>query len=213
VKAPAFSNSVFINCPFDEEYAPLLEAMIFCCIYAGFHPQLANISLENGENRFDKISNLIKNSQYSVHDLSRGKAEKRGEYLRMNMPFECGLDFGLRKSGIAQMQRKKFLIFERTRYDLKRSLSDIAGQDPEAHNADYQIVIRKLREFLVVETKTKLAGPSKILSDYSDFQAWLIEKKISEGHSEIEALSLPTQERIDEMKLWLLAGKPLPNSP
>jgi len=212
LKAPTFHNSVFINCPFDEEYAPLFEAMIFCCIYAGFQPQLANVSLENGENRFEKISNLIKASQYSVHDLSRCRAEKEGEFLRMNMPFECGLDFGFRKSGNAMLRRKKFLIFEHSRYDLKKSMSDIAGQDPEHHNGDYQIVIRKFRDFLRVEAGINIAGPTKVISDYTDFQAWLVEKKISEGHSEAEALSLPTRERIDEMKFWLKAGKPLPET-
>jgi hypothetical protein len=186
--------------------------MIFCCVYAGFHPHLANVSLDNGENRFEKISTLIKSSLYSIHDLSRCKAESEGEYLRMNMPFECGLDFGLKIGGPSRLRRKKFLIFEHSRYDLKRSMSDIAGQDPEHHNGDYQIVIKKVRDFLRVEAKISIAGPAKIQSDYSDFQAWLVEKKMSEGHSEEDSLKIPTQERIDEIYRWIADGKPLPNN-
>lgn len=41
------------------------------------------------------------------------------------------------------------------------------------------------------------------------FQGWMTEKKISEGHSEKEALRLPTRERIDEMKDWVAMGMPL----
>jgi hypothetical protein len=127
----------------------------------------------------------------------------------MNMPFECGLDFSIRKSGPGRLAKKKFLIFESNKYELKKSLSDIAGQDPEYHSGDYQLLIRKIRNFLKVEADLKIVGASKIISDYADYQAWLIEKKITEGHSEAEALNLPTQERIDEMQTWMNEGKPL----
>ena len=53
----------------------------------------------------------------------------------MNMPFEFGVDFGHRLSGGAKYKQKKFLVFEKNRFDLKSSLSDIAGQDAEYHEA------------------------------------------------------------------------------
>jgi len=37
----------------------------------------------------------------------------------------------------------------------------------------------------------------------------MTEKKIHEGHSEDEAMSLPTRERLDEMKIWIALGKPI----
>jgi hypothetical protein len=36
----------------------------------------------------------------------------------------------------------------------------------------------------------------------------MIEKKIHEGHSEKEALNLPTRERLDEMQRWNDLGRP-----
>lgn len=35
-----------------------------------------------------------------------------------------------------------------------------------------------------------------------------MEKKISEGHSEADATSLPTLERLEEMKRWNEIGRP-----
>lgn len=198
-----FSKAVFVNCPFDDDYAPLLEAALFCIIYFGFTPRLANESLEAGENRLDKITNLIFNSQYSIHDLSRCCAKEEGEFLRMNMPFEFGIDVGVRRSGIDKMAEKKFLIFEENPYDLKQGLSDIAGQDVEFHKNDFEVVIQKIRNFFRVEAGVPAPGPSKLLTDYSTFQGWMTEKKIEEGHSEMEALELPTREILDEMKKWV----------
>lgn len=202
-----FERAVFVNCPFDKDYAPLLESIIFCVTYFGFLPRLANERLEAGENRLDKIVAMIRGSKYSIHDLSRCKA-KHGADLRMNMPFEFGVDVGLRRSGVECFNGKKFLIFEEEQYDLKRSLSDVAGQDVEFHRSDYELVIKKVRDFFRVEANVSAPGPSQLVSDYATFQGWMTEKKIDEGHSEKEALDLPTRERLDEMKAWIEADKP-----
>ncbi|MDF1634776.1 hypothetical protein [Mycoplana sp. MJR14] len=203
-----FDRNVFVNCPFDRDFAPLLEAAIFCVVSFGFTPRLASERLEGGESRLDKIVDLIKASRYSIHDLSRGRASASGEYLRMNMPFELGLDLGYRRSGAQGAEQKKFLIFECDPYDLKRSLSDLAGQDVAFHRNDYELVIKKVRDFFRVEARIQAPGPSRIISDYTTFQGWMVEKKIHEGHSEREAIDLPTQERLDEMKAWIALGRP-----
>lgn len=71
-----FERAVFVNCPFDDDYAPLLEAALFCIVSFGFSPRLANERLEAGENRLDKIIEMIRESKYSIHDLSRCKAKE-----------------------------------------------------------------------------------------------------------------------------------------
>lgn len=124
------------------------------------------------------------------------------------MPFEFGIDIGLRRSGLPGLDKKKFLIFEEYPYDLKRSLSDVAGQDVEFHHADYELVIWKVRDFFRVEAGISAPGAAKLVSDYATFQGWMTEKKIHEGYSERNALNLPTRERIDEMKAWVDAGMP-----
>jgi hypothetical protein len=204
----SFERSVFVNCPFDDEYAPLLEAALFCTVYLGFVPRLANEQLESGENRLDKIVRMIRGSMYSIHDLSRCRARQVGEAFRMNMPFEYGIDVGLRRSGVERLRAKKFLIFEHQQYELKTTLSDIAGQDVASHDGRYERVIAKVRDFFRVEGGGDAPGAQRLIADYATFQGWMTEKKIEEGHSEDEALRVPTRERLDEMKAWNELGRP-----
>jgi hypothetical protein len=38
-----FHNRVFINCPFDDEYRPMLEPVLFCLIYLEFEPSISQM--------------------------------------------------------------------------------------------------------------------------------------------------------------------------
>lgn len=169
---------------------------------------MATERLESSESRLDKIIELISVCSTSVHDLSRCRAEEAGEFSRMNMPFELGLDMGFRCFSGCSVDEKKFLIFEKEQYDLKQSLSDLAGADVEYHKNDIQLVIKKLRNFLKVEVGCELPGATKLLGEYATFLGWMTENKIHEGHTEEEALELPTQERLDEMLNWVAQGRP-----
>lgn len=177
-------------------------------IYFGLEPRLASERLEAGENRFDKIFSMIKGSKYSIHDLSMNKAKLSGDTFRMNMPFEFGLDFGFRMSGIENASSKRFLVFERDPYDLKRALSDTAGQDVEFHKNEISNVIEKTRNFFRVELGLELPGSAKLEVEYATFLGWMLKKKLFEGHSENTAKNLPTRERLDEMKSWNNLGRP-----
>lgn len=203
-----FDAAVFVNCPFDDEFAPLLEAALFCVVRFGFTPRLANERLEAGENRLDKIVSMVRAAKNSIHDLSRSQALRKGEDFRMNMPFEFGVDVGRRRSGIAALADKKFLIFERDPYALKRALSDIAGQDVECHHGEHERVMKAVRHFFRVEAGVDAPGPSQLVSEYATFEGWMIDKKIDEGHSAAEARQLPTRERLDEMRAWVNSGRP-----
>src|ERR1044071_5703451 len=105
-----FNTNVFINCPFDSEYDSLLKPILFTIIYFGFTPQIASRTGDSGEQRITKILSLILKSKYSIHDLSRIKSAKRGEFYRLNMPFEFGIDYGCRCTAKGQLKRKKFLV-------------------------------------------------------------------------------------------------------
>ena len=64
-----FETNVFINCPFDEDYKPLLKSLLFTIIYFGLDPHLSETT-DSGRTRIQGIETLIENSKYSVHDRS-----------------------------------------------------------------------------------------------------------------------------------------------
>jgi len=70
-----FDRSVFVNCPFDDEFRPILEAILFCITDCDLFPRVSTERLD-AENRLDKIVDLIVESRYSIHDLSRVKARR-----------------------------------------------------------------------------------------------------------------------------------------
>ena len=57
VKASA--NGVFINCPFDEDYAPTFQALVFGILACRFRPRSARELDDGGQTRIDKIYGLI----------------------------------------------------------------------------------------------------------------------------------------------------------
>lgn len=140
-----FEQSVFVNCPFDDEYAPILQAIAFCIYDLGFTPRLAPENSNAGAGRLQRILELIQGSKFAIHDLSRCKAEAAGEYYRLNMPFELGLDHAAANFGDKQLASKSILVLEEVRYDFQKSLSDISGWDIEAHNGDQVQAVRKVR--------------------------------------------------------------------
>ncbi len=56
----AFDRNVFVNCPFDDAYLPLLRPLLFVILYVGLTPRIALESLDSGRPRIDKIISLIR---------------------------------------------------------------------------------------------------------------------------------------------------------
>ncbi|MGI8635917.1 MAG: hypothetical protein ACR2KZ_10995 [Segetibacter sp.] len=88
-----YKDNVFINCPFNVDYINNLHALVFTVYRCGFVPVSA-LSEDNGlDNRLSKIENLIENSKYGIHDISRTELNDHG-FPRFNMPFELGFSSG-----------------------------------------------------------------------------------------------------------------------
>ncbi|MBB4838955.1 hypothetical protein HNP52_002024 [Sphingomonas kyeonggiensis] len=205
---PPFDRSVFVNCPFDEEFAPLLQAIAFCITNLGFFPRLAPENADNAANRLDRIVELIRGSKFGIHDLSRCKSAAADEYARLNMPFELGLDHACARFGGDQMSQKTILILEETRYDYQKSLSDISGWDIQTHEADYVKIVRIISSWLISHAGADPIGPSKIQGDYLTFQEWYWERELDRGASDDDIKAYPTAQFIAAMREWVEAGRP-----
>lgn len=204
-----FETSVFINCPFDKDYEPILQAILFSIVYVGFNPRIATEDGNAAMLRLDKIRSLIEESKYSIHDLSRCQAKKRGEHFRLNMPFELGIDYGCRQYFGQQRDQKKILILEEQSYRYLAAISDLAGCDIQSHSGRFDIAVRKVRNWLVNEANVAADGSSRIVASYFDFQEWHYERQLAAGFSEDDILDYPTGELLTAMKLWVTEGKPI----
>lgn len=167
--AAGYSDSVFINCPFDDAYIPLLQATVYAVYRCGFIPQSA-LGADNAvENRLDKIIRCIKNCRYGIHDLSRIEMNVAG-FPRFNMPFELGIFFGAKKLGKAQQHNKSALVFERVKYTYQQYISDLNGIDTKAHGNDPLNVIRQIRNWLSTESRrTTIPGQARLIAEFQDF--------------------------------------------
>lgn len=205
---PGFEKSVFVNCPFDEEFEPILQAILFCVVRLGFSPRLASENQDSGDVRLEKIRKMIEDSKFSIHDLSRCQARKKGEMFRLNMPFELGIDYGCRQYFGNGREEKRFLILEEKKYRYQAALSDISGCDIQAHSADYSKAIKAVRNWLVNVAGAEDVGSSKILSDYISFQEWYYETKLKTGASDEDIQEYPTSEVLKSMFKWREKGMP-----
>lgn len=198
-----------MNCPFDEDYEPILQAILFCIMWFDLAPRLSKENDDAGESRLNKITSLIKESKYSIHDLSRCQATSAGEYQRMNMPFELGIDFGCQKFGRKPCNTKLILVLEEKPHSYDVGLSDFSGRDVGVHNGNYTEAIRKVRNWFVTQGVTNPGSASKIIAGYEDFQEWYYERQESLGFTEDDILDYSTNELLAGINDWMKLGRPL----
>lgn len=165
-----YLQSVFINCPFDNQYWPLFEALVFTVIACGFKPRCALEELDSGTVRLEKVLRIIRSCRLAVHDLSRVELSGRRSLPRFNMPFELGLDIGCRKFGRRQFREKRTLILDSKRYRYQAFISDISGQDIHTHNNVPDNLIRRARDWLRVNSgRSSLLGQRHIARSFRNF--------------------------------------------
>jgi hypothetical protein len=165
-----YDHSVFVNCPFDGEYKPLLDALVFAVQIAGFKPRCALEASNAGQFRLEKIQAIISECKYGVHDISRTELGPNS-LPRFNMPLELGLDLGCRRFGTSRQRAKKLLIMDRSRHRYQKFISDIAGQDIFAHSKNDKQIICQVRDWLSLESKAAdIPGGSYMYKRYRLFR-------------------------------------------
>lgn len=202
-------TSVFINCPFTSDFRPLHEAMIFTVLACHFRPRSALEAGNSGDVRLDKIVRLIKESEYSVHDLSAVDLDLASGLPRFNMPFELGVAVGIRKATRTYASHS-LLVLENEKYTYQKCLSDIAGQDLQAHGSDTARLIAIVRNWLRTESRrTDIPGSTKICAEFSKFQAGL--SGIC-ANADLDREALPFVDLLALVQAWLSQTDPTPKA-
>ncbi|NBC16252.1 MAG: hypothetical protein GVY18_02925 [Bacteroidetes bacterium] len=201
-----FARNVFINCPFDEEYVPLLRPLLFTVIFLGYDPRIASERSDSGEARLRKICELIGSSKHSIHDISRLKAAEADEFYRMNMPFELGIDYGCRTFSENHLATKKCLVLETKPYDYMKALSDLSGSDIKNHKDDPAEVVRSVRNWFVETVGLRdISPPKQIWYRFNDFTSDFYDARLEEGYTDEDLNMMPVPEYIDFIKGWVRA--------
>jgi hypothetical protein len=171
VRPGAPSDDVFINCPFDADYAPIFRALIFATYACGFQPRSARELDDAGQTRIEKLYRLIAECRYGVHDLSRTELDPVNNLPRFNMPLELGLFLGARHFGDKEQGRKRTLILDVEQYRYQRFISDLAGMDIHAHGGVTAHAITELRNWLANVSRRKLPSAVQVVRIHMQFLA------------------------------------------
>lgn len=169
-----YSSNVFINCPFDRQHDPLFRAIVFAVHDCGFVARCALETVDGGDVRIRKIIQIMRESRYGIHDISRTELDHGTDLPRFNIPLELGIFIGAREFGAKEQRLKEFLILDRERYRYQAFCSDIAGQDILTHSGDAESAILAVRAFLANKRAEELLpGGSVIAERYELFRAEL----------------------------------------
>ncbi|MEM6965944.1 MAG: hypothetical protein AAF573_14345 [Bacteroidota bacterium] len=199
-----FDRNVFINCPFDTEYKKFLDPMLFTIVYLGLKPQMAQTT-DSGAVRIDRIINLIRYSKYSIHDLSRMVAKKAGDLARFNMPFELGLDIGIRSaSKRSRLSTKRNLIVDTEKFRYQKALSDLSGNDIQVYGQSPERLVLIIRNWLTTILHPKQPSGSIIWEEYNEFQTYFEKFTAEEGYDDDDLETLPINELIYLMSKWVV---------
>jgi hypothetical protein len=166
-------RDVFLNCPFDSNYRPLLRGLLFAVHDCGFRARSALELEDSGEVRVQKIVRIIGESPYGIHDISRVEADPKTGLPRFNMPLELGLFLGAKAYGDSGNQGKRCMVLDREPFRYQRFCSDISGQDIRAHAGKITLAIELVRNWLSTTEPAQgmvIPSGSVIASRYKAFR-------------------------------------------
>jgi hypothetical protein len=164
------SKSVFINCPFDDEYSALFDAIVFASVCCGFVPRSALESGTVSEPRVTRIIRALSSCRYSIHDLSRCTGEGSDNLARFNMPLELGMAMALRFMDPAN--EHDWLILVPQGHAYHRFVSDLAAYDPLTHDGSIASVIVAVMSWLATRRDAiPPVTPKEVLAILPSFQS------------------------------------------
>jgi hypothetical protein len=165
------SKSVFVNCPFDDDFETLFDAIVFASTCCGFVPRSALESGTVAESRMERIARAVFSSKYSIHDLSRCRGEGNENLARFNMPLELGIAMGRRMATPRKKDKHDWLVLVREGHQYAKYISDLGGFDPKIHDGTTENLIRTVVAWLATRPEAiPLATPRKVINAFEVFR-------------------------------------------
>lgn len=199
------ADDVFINCPFDRDYAPTFRALIFIIYACGFRPRSARELDDAGQTRIDKLYNLIDECRYGIHDLSRTELDETFGFPRFNMPLELGIFLGAKRYGGAAQKSKRALVLDVEQYRYQKFISDLAGIDIHEHGGDAIRALRETRDWLANVSRRALPSADRVARLY---EAFLADLPALAGELEFNPDDIPYVDFERIVVGWLLQADP-----
>jgi hypothetical protein len=148
VRPDVYGRNVFINCPFSADYQPTFRAILFAVYACFYRPRCALEISDSGQNRLEKIQNIIGQCKFGIHDISFMTLDKNSGLPRFNMSFELGLFLAAKTFGTGRQKEKVALVLDHSGYRYQKALSDISGQDISFHKGKPEAAINVVRNWL-----------------------------------------------------------------
>jgi hypothetical protein len=139
---------VFLNCPWDDEYKPLLDATILATMACGFVPVSAKESGPTAP-RLEKIWEQLTTCGYSIHDLSRSAGRGHADNARANMPLELGMAIARMHAQRRCADAHDWLVLVAKGAHYTEYVSDLGGYDPISHDKTPPGVARAVMHWLL----------------------------------------------------------------
>lgn len=168
-KARVLGTSVFLNCPYDTRYTPLLRSLVFTTMYCGFRPRSVLEAPTVSKARLQRILAIMADCQFGIHDITLAEPDSDG-LPRSNVPFELGVFQGLQRFGPRLSGERRSLILSEDSLQHQKYLSDISGMDVQAHGSDPRKLSKVVSNWLHAASGRDVFPPSsEVWSKYKWF--------------------------------------------
>ena len=174
LKAPKVSRnvSVFINCPYDPQYEPIFDGIVFAAVCCGYAPRCALETSTIAEPRIKRIVQALKESKYSIHDLCRCQGHGDKNLARFNMPLELGIAMAERFDSGKPANWHDWLVLVPNGNLYANFISDLAGYDPKQIDEKVEEVIPAVMSWLLTREDAVMSPvPHDILALLPKFMA------------------------------------------
>jgi len=197
-----FDYGVFINCPTDDLYRPLFEAIVFTVHDCGYVARCSLEVTDASQVRIEKIAAIIASCRLGIHDISRTDPDGATGLPRFNMPLELGLFLGAKRFGSGKHKSKTCLILDIDRFRYQKFISDIAGQDIAAHSGNVTDAVKAVRNWLSAATprSVRIPGGGVIARRYATFR---LELPVMCERLQLSADELTFNDYVLQVEEWL----------